>query len=164
MKKIVMVLLVAALAVSIPTGLALAKTEVKNIEFNTAANNLGWWQTRPQASSSVTNHRCDFHLEGSLRERGDLKYLSPLTGTIYNKQTEVEYNIQVKPVDESEPIYHWTVTGDTWRAYVVANIEGREAVGILYWNNQGKAWLYVDGVVDGNLVSIWFESATVTID
>lgn len=164
MKKIVMVLLVVALAVSIPTGIAIAKTEVKSIEFNTPVNNPGWWQTRPQASPPVSNHRCDFHLEGTIRERGDLKYLSTLTGTIYDRKTNVEYTIEVKPVDASEPLYHWTASGDDWRSYVVGNIEGRKTVGILYWNNQGKAWLFLDGVVDSNYVGIWFTNAAVIID
>jgi len=145
-----MVLLAVILAVSIPTGFALAKTEVKNIEFNLT----GYWTTREQASQSAQSHFCRVHLEGNLREKGDLKYLSTLTGTIYDTNTNVEYTIEVKPVDESEPLYHWTVgTRDEWRSYVVANIEGRKTVGILYWPFQVKTWLYLDGVVDGKLVS-----------
>lgn len=162
MKKIVMVLLAVALAVSIPTGIALAKTEVKSIEFN---NNWAYWQTRPQDSEYVENHSCRLHLEGTIREKGGLKYLSTLTGTIYDKNTNVEYTIQVKPVDASEPLYHWTAgTRDEWRSYVVGNIEGRKTVGILYWPYRGEAHLYLDGVVDGNYVGISSVGSPPTID
>ena len=162
MKKIVMVLLAVTLAVSIPTSIALAKTEVKSIEFN---NGWAYWQTRPQDSDDVETHSCRLHLEGTIREKGDLKYLSTLTGTIYDKITEVEYTILVKPIDESEPLYHWTVgTRDEWRSYVVGNIEGRKTVGILYWPYQGKAHLYLDGVVDGNYVGISSVGPLPTID
>jgi hypothetical protein len=99
-KKILMVLLALTLAVSLLTGVALAKTEVRAIEFNlNGVCYIAEPSTQWQSAVSV-----DVNLEGNYRQRGDLIYLSPLKGTVtIGHET---HSILVKPFKQSEPLWH----------------------------------------------------------
>ena len=160
MTKLLLILVAAILALILPAGVIVAKTAVKQIEFNLDDGTYEIQGTVPvSVSASVV-------LTGNLREKGTNIYLSPLNGTI--KIGGEEHNILVKAEKQSEPVIHihWTNPHDGWvhdvdLQHVLVNVEGWKATsGTVQWVTKSKVGepteffskLYFWGTVDGELV------------
>jgi len=125
-------------------------------------------------------------LNGNIKYKGGTQYLSPLQGTITIitiineiEIEEIDYNIRVKSLKQSEPIwYHETESGtpgsgdywreQEWRCYVEVNIEENKYIGNLKWGsyhweygNETYDWQYSDldfvGMADSKKVDCWLE-------
>ena len=177
-KKILMVVLALTLAVSLLPSVTLAKTEVRAIEFN--LNGVCYITE----SSTQWESEVDVNLEGNYRQKGDLIYLSPLTGTVtIGHET---YSISVKPLNQSEPLWHsyWefelsagSLTEDYKTAFVEVNFKGSKGVGVgvLTWggwsfssssvsDSSSSSDLSFKGVVDGRFVKFGVNGSPPTIE
>jgi len=179
MKKLVVVLLAASLAILASTGVAAAGTTVKAIEFDLE----GEYVSYEPVTGIETSVPASAFLTGNIRDKGGTRYLSPLTGTI--TIDGMEHNILVKAAKQSEPIYYWEWEEGTpgeyyYKGYhvysfVEVNIEGDKCIGWLFWYkvhweyygiviDEEMTELEFNGVVDGRWVTGYLEGGLPTID
>lgn len=154
MKKLLLILVAAILALILPAGVVVAKTAVKQIEFNL---DDGTYEIRGTVSVSAS-----VVLTGNIREKGTNIYLSPLTGTITIDGEE--HNILVKAEKQSEPVIHIyrDIGGrvyDVDLQRVLVNVKGWKATGILQWGTKSYEGVTTEfselefwGTVDGKQV------------
>jgi len=177
-KTLSMLMILAALILIVPAGMADAKAQPQDIAFDLS----GSWSEQgldPDTGDPIdVDYDAAVILSGKISEKGGGKYLSPLHGTIALEDGP-EYKIQVKQIKQSEPLY-----GDEIIYYypnseqpsmvmvltqgiVEANIEGKKFMGWLQWYSNtaylptgdilfetGGSELTLSGIVDGKLVSI----------
>jgi len=170
-KNLSLLMVLVALIVVLPAGIAVAKAATQNITFNLAD---GSWQ---ESEVDTSYFVAAVNLTGKLMERGGAQYLTPLHGVLTVE--DAEYKIQVKALKQSEPLYvqEMTITlPPSMGGYILmtqtysvveANVEGGKFMGWLQWatttrydadgnivgETSGSASLTLNGVVDGKLVS-----------
>lgn len=179
MKKLVVVLLAASLAILALTGVAAAGTTVKAIEFDLE----GEYVSYEPVTGIETSVPASAFLTGNIRDKGGTRYLSPLTGTI--TIDSMDHGILVKAAKQSEPIYYWEweegtpgewyVKGAEWLGGVEVNIEGDKYIGLLSWGwiyveDYGDVWEHEDselecrGIVRGKMVEFFLSGGLPTIE
>ncbi len=176
-KTLSMLMILAALILAVPAGIADAKAAPQDITFDLAGS---WQEEGIDQTGPIDNYyEAAVSLSGKTSDKGGSKYLSPLHGTLALNGTE--YQIQVKALKQSEPLYGEEIRIDLpfglgyiiseqTQGVVEANTEGSKLMGWLEWHlstqydaednfvsTSGGSTLILFGIVDG-------KSVTVTLD
>ena len=183
-KTLSMLMVLAALILIVPAGIADAKAQPQDIAFSM----VGDWSEEgfdPDTGDPVdVDYEAAVSLSGKTSDKSGDKYLSPLHGTLAVDGSE--YKIQVKALKQSEPLFgeetRWdlpylppyflggyVITSST-NGIIQANTEGGKFMGWLEWHlstqydaddnivsTSGGSTLILFGIVDG-------KSVTVTLD